>query len=70
MAECNYIDGLVQDCINSSANALELLQSCIKPLIYFSLIALAFNIFTYTFADQSLFKMTGKISLYIAAFKR
>ena len=28
------IDGLVQDCSNSSANALELLQSCAKPLIY------------------------------------
>ena len=25
------IDGLVQDCSNSSANALELLQSCTKP---------------------------------------
>ena len=29
-----YIDGLVQDCSNSSANALELLQSCTKPLIW------------------------------------
>ena len=29
-----YIDGLVQDCSNSIANALELLQSCTKPLIY------------------------------------
>ena len=28
------IDGLVQDCSNSIANALELLQSCIKPSIY------------------------------------
>ena len=27
------INGLVQDCSNSSANALELLQSCTKPLI-------------------------------------
>ena len=27
-----YIDGLVQDCSNSSAWALELLQSCTKPL--------------------------------------
>ena len=42
---CNYssmpnwynIDGLVQDCSNSIANALELLQSCIKPLIYTSM---------------------------------
>ena len=28
-----YIDGLVQDCSNSIANALDLLQSCIKPSI-------------------------------------
>ena len=27
-------DGLVQDCSNSIANALELLQSCTKPLIW------------------------------------
>ena len=29
-----YIDGLVQDCSNSSALAIELLQSCTKPYIY------------------------------------
>ena len=29
-----YIDGLMQDCIKSSALAMELLQSCTKPLIY------------------------------------
>ena len=28
-----YIDGLVQDCSNSSALAMELLQSCTKPSI-------------------------------------
>ena len=28
------INGLVQDCSNSTANALELLQSCTKPSIY------------------------------------
>ena len=28
------IDGSVQDCSNSTANALELLQSCTKPSIY------------------------------------
>ena len=27
-----YIDGLAQDCSNPIANALELLQSCTKPL--------------------------------------
>ena len=31
-----YINGLVQDCSNSIANALELLQSCRKPLISWS----------------------------------
>ena len=29
--EAVYIDGIVQDCRNSIANALELLQSCTKP---------------------------------------
>ena len=29
------IDGLVQDCSISIANALEIMQSCTKPLIYF-----------------------------------
>ena len=29
-----HIDGLVQDCSHSSALAMELLQACIKPLIY------------------------------------
>ena len=31
--QCLHFDGLVQDCSNSSANALELLQSCTKPSI-------------------------------------
>ena len=30
------IDGSVQDCSNSTANALELLQSCTKPSICFA----------------------------------
>ena len=34
MAVKKYIHGLVQDCNNSSALAMELLQSCTKPLIY------------------------------------
>ena len=29
-----HINGLVQDCSNSSALAMELLQSCTKPSIY------------------------------------
>ena len=28
-----YMDGLGQDCVNSIAKALELLQSCTKPLM-------------------------------------
>ena len=31
-----YINGLMQDCSNSIANTLELLQSCAKPPISFS----------------------------------
>ena len=31
-----HIDGLVQDCSNSIVNALELLQPCTKPSIYFT----------------------------------
>ena len=32
---CRYnVGGLVQDCSNSSAVAMELLQSCTKPLMY------------------------------------
>ena len=31
--EDGYFDGLAQDCRNYDANALELLQSCAKPLI-------------------------------------
>ena len=33
-----HIDGLVEDCSNSIANALELLQSCTKPLISFDMV--------------------------------
>ena len=31
-----HVDGLVHDCCNSIANALELLQSCTKPSIWLS----------------------------------
>ena len=31
-----HIDGLAQDCIVFSAVAMELLQSCTKPSIYFN----------------------------------
>ena len=36
-------DGLVQDCSNSSALAMELLQSCTKPSTYQSTSFLVFN---------------------------
>ena len=31
--QVDYINGLMQDCSNSSASAVELLQSCTKPSI-------------------------------------
>ena len=34
----DYFDGLVQDCGNSSALAMELLQSCTKPSIALELL--------------------------------
>ena len=37
MTSTGYIDGLVQDCSNSIANALELLQSGTKPSTYLSM---------------------------------
>ena len=38
-----HIDHLVQDCSNSSADALELLQSCTKPSIYNQELILRWN---------------------------
>ena len=32
----SHMNGLVQDCSISTANALEILQSCTKPVIYMS----------------------------------
>ena len=39
-----YINGLMQDCSNSIANTLELLQSCTKSLIFSVLICLPYGI--------------------------
>ena len=39
MINQQYIDGLLQDCSNSIANALELLQSCTKPSILWTYLA-------------------------------
>ena len=38
-----YIDGLVQDCSNSSASAVELLHSCTKPSICSIVIPMTFS---------------------------
>ena len=44
-----YIDGLVQDCSNSSAlaiaNALELVQSCTKPSIIYHILSKYVSLF-------------------------
>ena len=39
-----YIDGSVQNCSNSIANTLELLQSCTKPTIYPAMQSISHNI--------------------------
>ena len=46
---CGHIDGSVQDCSNSIANALKLQQSCTKPSI-FSFIVDSRDSFTHLFA--------------------
>ena len=38
-----HIDGLVQDCSNSIANALELLQSCTEPSMWSSYVETLVN---------------------------
>ena len=59
----NYIDGLAQDCSNSSALAIELLQTCTKPSIY----ALTFHhlfVFTcYVYINQK--SMVSLLSSFI-----
>ena len=40
-----HIDGLVQDCSNSIANTLELLQSCTKPSICLSMSWLLYTLY-------------------------
>ena len=41
----HYLNGLVQDCSNSIANALELLQSCIKPSVWLTVNKILWNTF-------------------------
>ena len=45
-----HIDGLAQDCSNSIANALELLQSCAKPSICLALIYDRSELYLYVIA--------------------
>ena len=40
-----YIDDLVQDCSNSSALAMELLQSCTKPLMSGPIVAVLLQLY-------------------------
>ena len=42
--ETLYIDSLAQDCSNSIANALELLQSCTNPSIWCGYQACSINV--------------------------
>ena len=35
LVEKNHIDGLAQDCNNSIAKALEFMQSCTKPFLWY-----------------------------------
>ena len=52
MAQKVQIDGLVQDCRNSIANALELLQSCTKPSKY--TVEMKWGVRVYWLTDRSL----------------
>ena len=59
-----HIDGLMQDCSNSSALALELLDSCTKPPISFALINLSkYNLVLETYL------LTGPIWLWSSALR-
>ena len=42
----NYVGGSVQDCSNSIANALELLQPCTKPSMLYPTITSVFRLFS------------------------
>ena len=54
-----YIDGLVQDCSNSIANALELLQSCTKPSICFMSLS-HYTLYKPSYSDI----LSGKIFIF------
>ena len=62
-----YVDGLVQDCSNSTANALELLQSCAKPSIFTLYFQASFDGTMGAFAE--LIKWTRKIWMKLACIK-
>ena len=58
--KCLNIDGLVQDCSNSIANALELLQSCTKP----SISCIIFFLFHQMFQRNDYWWKVGIIIMY------
>ena len=57
----HYFDGLVQGCSNSSALAMELLQSCIKPSINFIFISFSAVCLT---NDTKLDKIHNQMDLF------
>ena len=64
---CGYIDGLVQDCSNSIANALETPQSCSKPSKCKCLIVYSFTVSLQIFQVAALtlfFPSTSEITLW------
>ena len=59
------VDGLVQNCSNSIANALELLQSCTKPWIYAFLLQLPCwgNVVLANWGDSTWFSVSWKSNI-------
>ena len=62
-----YIDGLVQDCSNSIANALELLQSCTKPSIY---ALVSWVIFVQVMACNKVDPLWGQATTWYNAYRQ
>ena len=60
-----YIDGLVWDCSNSSALAMELLQSCTKPLICSSANIVITSLFSLPLCNMmTLLEMINKVAAF------
>ena len=57
----SYIDGLVQDCTDSIANAMELLQSCGKPSIWAFFRMVTQNVLCYSYRTKLLRKTSSDL---------